>query len=404
MKKIQRIRIVSTMFMLVVFALLLTGLTAIYSTTYSSEADKVLYKQLVWIALGLVAGGGMALLPADQISKYSKYVFILVLLPLAYLSFAAQIIGIVHRLTGMEEVAVAHFFPLVQYNKGAARWLKLGGMTIQPAEFGKFAIVLVLSTYYGMRDTMKIESFREGFLIPGVATAVLLALIFLGKSFSNTLITALTALVIMFVAGVRLKFIVPTLLLVFVLGSCCVAFSGYRRQRIINFLYKNKNEEVSTTGRKKADNHQLSRSICALGEGGMTGMGLGKGRLKNQCIPESETDFIFAVVGEDFGFLGVVFGVSMYILLMAMAFMISMQCVDRRGILAATAIGFMIPFQAMYNICVICGILPTTGVTAPLVSYGGSSIISMMLCVGLVLNVCRCNYTAAEQESQESLA
>ncbi len=265
MKKIQRIRIVSTLFMLVVFALLLTGLTAIYSTTYSSEADKMLYKQLVWIALGLVAGGGMALLPADQISKYSKYIFILVLLPLAYLSFAAQIIGIVHRLTGMEEVAVAHFFPLVQYNKGAARWLKLGGMTIQPAEFGKFAIILILSTYYGMRDTMKIESFREGFLIPGVATAVLLALIFLGKSFSNTLITALTALVIMFVAGVRLKFIVPTILLVMVLGCCCVAFSGYRRQRIVNFLYKNKNEEVSTTGRKKADNHQLRRSICALG-------------------------------------------------------------------------------------------------------------------------------------------
>lgn len=399
MKRIQNIRITSTLFVLAASALLLMGLTAIYSTTYAASNNSFLFKQLMWIMLGLLAGGCIALLPPETVAKYSKYVFLLVLLPLAYLSFASQSIALIHKVTGIGEKSLSAFFPLVVYSKGAARWLRLGGFTLQPAEFGKFAIILVLSTYYGMRDTIKIESLREGFLIPGLAAAVLLALIFLGKSFSNTLITATTVLVIMFVAGVRLKYIIPTLLIVCMLGCCGIGFSSYRRQRIINFIYKDTNEENATTGKKKADNHQLKRAICAIGSGGMTGLGLGKGRLKNQYIPESNTDFIFAVIGEEFGFLGVMFGVSMYMLLMLMSFMTAMQCRDRRGVLTAIAVGFIIPFQAMYNLCVVCGIMPTTGVTAPLVSYGGSSIISMMLCIGLVLNVCRCNYADAAKPS-----
>ena len=400
MHKILKIRFTSSLFTLSVILLLLIGITAIYSTTYSSASNSVLYKQLQWVLLGLASAATIALMPTGFLSKYSKYMLIAVLIPLGYLTLASLSILFLSKVTGTQAATLAKFFPLVVYNKGAARWLHLAGFTMQPSEFAKFTIILFLATYYGTRDTMKIESFKEGFLIPGLASAGLMILVFLGKSLSNTIILASIVGTIMFVSGVKMRYLSTSFILAVVLGICAVSLSGYRRQRIINYIYKNKSEEVSTTGKKKADNHQLKRAICALGSGGLTGLGIGRGRLKNQYIPESSTDFIFAVIGEEFGFLGILFAVVLYLSFMVLSFIIATQTNNRRGVLIAITIGFFIPFQAMYNLSVVCGLMPTTGVTAPLVSYGGSSIISMMLCVGLVLNVCRENYMAALKENE----
>ncbi len=400
MPKILKIRFISSLFTLSVVLLLLIGITAIYSTTYSSASNSVLYKQLQWVLLGLAAAATIALIPADFLSKYSKYMLVAVLLPLAYLTFASLGILFLSKATGADASSLSKFFPFVVYNKGAARWLHLAGFTMQPSEFAKFTIILFLATYYGTRDIIKIESFKEGFFIPALAAGSVMALVFLGKSLSNTIIIASIVGIIMFVSGVRMRYLSASCLLAFLLVICAVFTSGYRRQRIINFIYKNKSEEVSTTGKKKADNHQLKRAICALGSGGLTGLGIGRGRLKNQHIPESSTDFIFAVIGEEFGFLGILFAIFLYISFMVLSFIIATQTNNRRGVLIAITVGFFIPFQAMYNLSVVCGLMPTTGVTAPLVSYGGSSIISMMLCVGLVLNVCRGNYTALLKENQ----
>ena len=130
-------------------------------------------------------------------------------------------------------------------------------------------------------------------------------------------------------------------------------------------------------------------------------MGLGKGRLKNSRIPESQTDFIFAVIGEEYGFIGILIGLGLYLGFAAIAFRIAQQCNNRQGILITMAVGIYILFQALYNLCVVCGLGPTTGVTAPLVSYGGSSIISVMLCVGLVLNTCWSNYNSTRDNQTE---
>ena len=182
----------------------------------------------------------------------------------------------------------------------------------------------------------------------------------------------------------------------------CLLKRVLRRQRIVNFIYKDQQVKTSTTGESKADNHQLLRSICALGSGGVSGMGLGKGRLKNSRIPESQTDFIFAVIGEEFGFIGILIGLSLYLGFAVLAFRIAQQCNNRQGTLIAMAVGIYILFQALYNLCVVCGLGPTTGVTAPLVSYGGSSIISVMLCVGLVLNICKGNYDIIRENQTDS--
>ena len=190
MPKIVKIRFTSTLFTLSVILLLLIGITAIYSTTYSSASNSVLYKQLQWVLLGLVAAASIALVPTDFLSKYSKYMLAAVLVPLAYLTVASLCILFLSKATGAQPASLSKFFPFVVYNKGAARWLHLAGFTMQPSEFAKFTIILFLATYYGTRDTIKIESFKEGFLIPALASAAVMALVFLGKSLSNTIILA----------------------------------------------------------------------------------------------------------------------------------------------------------------------------------------------------------------------
>lgn len=401
MKKLLEIRVTSTLFSLNVLLLLLGGILAIYSTTYATSDNDYLYRQIAWIVLGWIAAAVLSYMPSSFLSKHAKHILILVLIPLAYLTFASLGISLIAKITGMRGTAIARYIPLVVYSKGAARWLRFGPMTIQPSEFGKFAIILFLGTYYGMRDTMKIESLKEGFFIPLCYAAILMTLIFLGKSLSNTIITGVIVFSIMFLAGVRAKFLFYSALIGVVLVVLGISLSPYRRQRIVNYIYKNEQVKASTTGEAKADNHQLLRSICALGSGGLNGMGLGKGRLKNSRIPESQTDFIFAVIGEEFGFLGILTGLALYLGFAVLAFKIAQQCNNRQGVLIAMAVGIYILFQALYNLCVVCGLGPTTGVTAPLVSYGGSSIISVMLCVGLVLNISKANYDYIRENPTE---
>lgn len=382
-----KIRLINTLFALVVITLLFSGVLAIYSTSYNESSTHYLLRQLQWVVIGLVAAVTLAMTPMDILSKYSKAVIIAVMFALLYLVIAIKLNTISLKLRN----APLHI-PFTIFSHGTCRWVGTSFFSIQPSEFGKFAVILFLSTYYGLRDKIKTETFWEGFAIPGLFTSVMLGLIVLGQSFSNTVITGAIAIIIMFLAGVKLRFLCSAGVIALLLGIVAVFATPYRRKRIINYLYMSKQEVQMTTGEFKANNDQLKRSICAIGSGGKFGLGPGKGRLKNKSIPESKTDFIFAVIGEEYGFLGMCLGLSLYIAFMVLSFMIAKQSKDKRGALICMAVGFFIPFQAFYNLGVICGLLPTTGVTAPLVSYGGSSILSVMLCIGLVLNTCQKNY------------
>ena len=231
MKKLLEIRVTSSLFCLNIILLLLGGLLAIYSTTYTASDNEYLYRQIAWIVIGLVAAVGLTLAPQSFLSKHAKLILLLVLIPLTYLTFASVGIGLVAKITHMKGSAIARFIPLVVYSKGAARWLRLGPMTIQPSEFGKFAIILFLGTYYGMRDTMKIESLKEGFLIPLCYAAILMVLVFMGKSLSNTIITGVIVFTIMFLAGVRAKFLAYSALIALVLVALVGSFILTRKLR-----------------------------------------------------------------------------------------------------------------------------------------------------------------------------
>lgn len=377
-----KLRLHTLLLLLNVVCLLCMGTMAIYSTTYTTDDNYYLTHQLMWIGVGIIAASVVALTPMEYLSKVSKLMLMGITLFLVYLvaaTYLRKIFGAGVRL------------PLVVYAKGASRWIGYGGISVQPSEFAKFALILFLSTYYGTRDIQKIEDTKEGLVMPLLVCLVVMSMIVLGKALSNTILCGVIVFSIMFISGVKLRKLLSAIVIIGFCALLCIAAEPYRMKRITNFISHRQTEVEWTTAPRSDDNHQLERSICAIGSGGMFGLGMGRGRLKNKAIPESKTDFIFAVIGEEYGFAGVFAGISLYMLFMVLCFLIGNQCRERRGMLICMSVGLYVAAQAGLNLAVICGLAPTTGVTAPLVSYGGSSIVSVMMCVGLVFNVSRQN-------------
>lgn len=395
----EKNRFLSAALALTVVSLLAIGIIAVYSTTYAKLDNGMLYKQIVWVASGIVMALVVACIPKNLLARSSKWILVVIGLALGYL----MVVNVGNALTTkFLKFSLASYMPLAQVRNGACRWLSLGPITVQPAEFAKFALILFLSCYYGMRDTAKVESWKDGLIIPGSVAFLFMALILGGRSLSNCVITCLLMFLVMYFAGVKLRMLMATVSILILAGVCVILLTPFRRQRIVNYIHHNENSEVVVIGERKktVDNYQLDRSICAIGSGGVTGLGIGQGRLKHRSIPESHTDFVFAVIGEELGFIGISLCIFLYILFMILSFAIARQCTDRSSALMCMAVGAFLPLQAMMNMGVVCGLFPTTGVTAPLVSYGGSSIASIMLCVGLVFNASR-QQTPEDQEDDE---
>ncbi len=387
---------------IVVVFLLGAGIIAVYSTTYAKADNSMLYKQIIWVACGIVMALGVASININLLSRCAKWILAAICCVLGYL----MIVNVVNTITmSVFNFNFSAIMPFAQVRNGACRWLVLGPISIQPAEFAKFALILFFSCYYGMRDTSKVESLKDGLLIPGGVSLLLMILIVGGRSLSNCVLVCLLTLIVMYFAGVKLRMIVSSLAVLVLLAVCVIMATPFRRQRIFNYIHKNAVQETVIIGeqRRVADNYQLNRSICAIGSGGGVGLGVGKGRLKHRSIPESHTDFVFAVIGEELGFAGIGFVIFLYMAFMFFSFGIARQCRDKRDALMCMTVGSFIPLQALMNMGVVCGLFPTTGVTAPLVSYGGSSVTSIMLCVGLVFNAVRQNGMEEQKVEDEKM-
>ena len=280
-------------------------------------------------------------------------------------------------------------FPFVMEIKGAVRWLRIGPVSVQPSEFAKLFLVLFLAAYYGRLRRERIREFVPGVLVPGVVAAMILGLVLYGKDLSTTVVTGGMVFSIMYMAGIRFRYVALILaagaLVVF--GS--INSSAMRQRRIAAF----KHPELY----KEKESYQLYRSMLCLGVGGVTGRGIAKGYMKSY-LPEAHTDFIVAVFGEEFGAAGVLSLLAVYLLLCACIVLIVRQCRDRSDMLLCLGIGVLIILQALINIGVVSGCIPPTGVTAPFLSYGGSSILSLMFLAGLVLNVSWRNIKTVNQE------
>lgn len=262
----------------------------------------------------------------------------------------------------------------------ARRWFKLAGLLVQPAEYAKVIWALFLGTYLS-RKQEKIHRFAVGFLGPMAICGVISILLLKEPDFGTTFIIACLTMVMMAVAGVRFRyliFLVPVAALGFYKFVVMVA---WRWERITAFL--------DPWSRRLDTGYQLIQAWIAVGSGGFFGKGLGAGQQKLFYLPESYTDFIMAVVGEELGFLGIALVCALFFFFFRTGMKISRQAPDNHGSILACGLTMLLCLQALVNMAVVLGLIPTKGLPLPFISYGGSAFTANCMAVGMLMNIAR---------------
>ncbi|MGI6587544.1 MAG: putative lipid II flippase FtsW [Peptococcia bacterium] len=343
----------TTMFLLAI------GIVMVFSASYydTLENDPYFYlrKQLMWAALSFVAMFIMMKIDYFRLKPYINFIF-----------FVALILLIV----------VLFFEP----SKGARRWIELGFINIQPSEIMKLSMVLFLA-----KELSKVGA-RIKNLITGVGPFLLLlgvvgALILREPDLGTTLAITGTTFVLLIAAGLRWRHFFVLGLSGFVVVVALIIVNPNRINRIIGYL--------DPWSHASKEGYQLINSLYALGSGGLFGMGLGNSRQKLDYLPEQNTDFIYAILGEELGFIGAFLVILLFCLFAWRGYRIALTCPETFGSFLAVGITTMIVLQAFINMGVVTGLLPITGIGLPFISYGGSSLLFSMSGVGILLNISR---------------
>lgn len=263
---------------------------------------------------------------------------------------------------------------------GARRWVKWGGLSLQPSELLKLGVILYLA-HYAAKKGVRLEDFRRGFLPPLVVVGGLLGLVMLEPDLGTAAVIGLVTLGVLFVAGARLGHLALIGLIALPALYLMIARVGYRRQRLLSFL----DPWSDPTG----SGFQIIQSFLALGGGGTWGVGLGEGRQKLFYLPEPHTDFVLSMLGEELGFVGAAGIVLLLGLFVAKGFAIALASTDQFGRYLALGVSFMVAFHTLINVGAISGLLPTKGLPLPFVSYGGSSLVVNLVGAGFLLAVSR---------------
>jgi len=261
---------------------------------------------------------------------------------------------------------------------GARRWIALGGFTFQPSEMAKFSLILFLA-YSLAKKKEKMEKFTIGILPNVIVAGLIMGLILLQKDLGTTFTLGVVMMILLFVGGTRISYLAGAALLSIPALYFLIFSVDYRRQRILAFL--DPWTHMSDTG------FQIIQSYMGFNRGGIWGMGLGQGKQKLFYLPAAHTDFIFSVVGEEIGLFGVLFVIGIFLILIIRGIRASLRAPDLFGTYLALGIISLIAVQSLINFGVVMGLLPTKGLPLPFISHGGTSLIVMASCMGIVLNI-----------------
>jgi cell division protein FtsW len=314
--------------------------------------------QLIWCATGFAACVTVTALDYQLLKKLALPVFILALLML-----------------------VLVFIPHVGHaSHGAHRWIGLGRFTVQPSEFAKLALVIMLA-WYGDRYQRQMHTWKRGISPPVAIIGVVLGLIFVEPDRGQTILLAAVSGAMLLIAGVRWKHI----LIPAAIGAAGLAFSLFndsmRKGRISAWLHP----EAHANGAAL----QAQQAMIGLGSGGWFGVGLGNGLQKNGYLPEIQTDFIFANIGEELGLIATLLVVLAFVIIAICGIYIALNSRDPFGLLLAAGVTLLIGLQAAINIGVVTSALPNKGLPLPFISYGGSNLLAMLTCVGILFSIAR---------------
>ena len=360
--------------LLLVLAMVIFGLIMVYSSSFIFAQEKTgngfafIQKQLIFAILGFTT---LALAArTDYHFWFKKSYFVL--------AFAALLLILV-------------FVPGVGYKVGGAhRWIRLGNWRFQPGELAKFAVIFFVARQLavhlnGVKIQWKTQWKTQGqkILIPFFIPVPLFLLLLYQPDFGTTVIISSVIFFMFFVAGVRFRYLLSALIPALLLGLWLALGSEYRRARLLTYL-----DPWRDPGGK---GFQILQSFVGLHNGGLLGVGLGNGREKLFYLPEAHNDFIFSVIGEELGFVGVFVLILAYFYFMyrglRIAWIAQREDQDRFGMFLATGITLALSLQGFVNISVVLGLLPTKGLALPFISYGGSALVVDLFAVGVLLNV-----------------
>lgn len=342
---------------LIVISLTFLGLVVLFSASQAMHDDPtiLLRKQVVWLGVATVAGAISMLVNLEVLRNYvwilggiAIVLLLLVLIP-----------GIGVRVNG------------------AQRWIDFGPMRLQVSEIGKLGLLFVMAHYLAVHRR-NLDEFVRGFLAPSAMVGLVCGLIILEPDFGTCFLCGLVGGLMMFLANVRLRFLIPSAVAALGVFSVAVYLDPVRLQRVTSFL--------DVEGNRGDSSYQLWQGILAFGAGGVPGVGLGAGRQQMSFLPEAHTDFIFAVIGEE---LGLLFTGGVVVLFMTLFFIGVLQLKRAPNLyqyLLVMGALLYVTLQALINIGVVTGCLPTKGMSLPFISYGGSNLVLMFTLIGIILN------------------
>ena len=348
-----------------VFALMLLGLTMVMSasSTYSVfKFDSVFYlfnSHLFKVFLGIGAIILFAFIPYEYYRRFSKHVIIITtLLLVVTLLFAPDI-------------------------KGAGRWLNFGIISIQPADIAKLVLIIHLAVLLEAKANL-LDNFKNGFLYFFIWIILISGLIMLQPNISSGIMLIFISLAVIYAGGARFKHIFISIIISSVIIGTAAMIFPHSRSRIFSFV-----NSVSSG----ADlNFQVKQALYSLGSGGIFGVGIGNSMQSNLFLPEAYGDFIFAILGEEFGLIGSITVLLAYLVFLVCGILVAKKTKDMFGQLLAFGITISIVFYAFVNVAVTTGVFPTTGLPLPFISYGGTSLIFLCVSVGILINIAFTNH------------
>jgi rod shape determining protein RodA len=350
-----------------IFSIALIGVVTVYSATYTSRGPSSLYyRQIAWVVLGAIV---MFLALVVDYHTVGRYAYVLYLVSLVMLVLVMAI-----GKTGM----------------GAQRWLSIGPFVFQPSELAKLSLTLALARYFAEDPKRGGYNLRD-LIIPGFMVLVPLVLVLKQPDLGTALMLLLTSALIVVLAGIRLRSVVVVLLIVATMASSVFLVPPVRHRiwgRLKPYQQNRIKAFVDPSSDPLGSGYHANQSKIAVGSGQLTGKGFRQGTQSQMAfLPERHTDFIFAVLAEERGLIGGGLLIVLYLALLLVGVDTAKNAKDRLGALMAGGIVSMLSIYVFINVGMAVGIMPVVGVPLPLVSYGGTSIITTFLALGLLLNI-----------------
>lgn len=356
MKKVDKVLLLSTIILICFGILMVYSSSNIWSSYKYNDAFKFVKSQFVFFIAGIIAISIITTQDPSLLEKYSNKILLM-----------CFILLILVLIPGIGKV-----------RNGSRSWFGIGPLGIQPSEFSKLGLIIYTSKYLA-HNNKNIKDIKKGLLPLFIVISLFFLLIMLEPDFGTAMVIVLTLIVLIYIAGPKLGFFIKIGIIGLIGITILILIAPYRLKRITAYL----NPWSDPLG----SGFQIIQSLYAIGPSSLLGTGFGNSIQKNFYLPEPQTDFIFSIIAEEFGIIGVFLVLSIFCIIFYRSIKISLNQNDLFLKYLSFGLSFGLILQVILNILVVTGTIPTTGITLPFLSYGGSSLLISMISIGIILNI-----------------